>query len=294
MTSLSDSAAAPDFQRLSSSILLHTPLNPAKGQLIILATWMGGAAKHIAKYTTLYKRLAPNAKILLIKGTIENMLYPHSIQRQNFKPAVAPILSLLKECGYTTPNTPPETPPRILLHVFSNGGANSVSQLLYLLQQEIHAPLPLTGLIIDSALAIGGYDHNYHGFLLSLPDNLIFKILGPPALTVFLFVMENSIALGRYPRPEDLYRETMLDEDLLHVAGPREEGFAGKRICYFASTKDVMIPFQDVLSHADEAKRRGWDVEMHMWDDTEHCNHLGQYEAEYTGAVKGMWEKAKL
>jgi hypothetical protein len=294
MTSLPDSAAAPDFQRLSSSILLHTPLNPAKGQLVILATWMSGAAKHIAKYTTLYKRLAPNAKILLIKGTFENMLYPHSIQRRNFKPAVAPILNLLKECGYITPSTPPETPPRILLHVFSNGGANSVSQLLRLLQQELHAPLPLTGLVIDSALAVGGYDHNYHALLRSLPNNPIFKILGAPAVTFLLFVLENSIALGRYPRPEDMYRETMLNEGLLHVAGPREGGFAGKRICYFASTKDVMIPFQDVLSHAYEAKRRGWDVEMHIWDDTAHCNHLGRHEAEYTGAVKGMWEKAKL
>jgi hypothetical protein len=294
MTNLSDNAAAPDFQRLSSSILLHTPPNPAKGQLIILATWMGGAAKHIAKYTTLYKRLAPNARILLIKGTVESMLYPYSIQRRNVKPAVSPVLNLLKECGYTTPSTPPETSPHILLHVFSNGGANSMSQLLRLLHQELNAPLPLTGLIIDSALAVGGYDQNYHGFLRSLPNNLIFKILGPPALTFALFVLENSIAMGRYPRPEDMYRETMLDEDLMQVTAPGEEGFVGKRICYFASTKDVTTPFQDVISHADEAKRRGWDVEMHMWDDTAHCNHLGQHDTEYTGAIKSMWEKAKL
>lgn len=295
MAKLSDSKTEPDFKSLSSSILLHTPQNPAPGQLIILATWMGGQPKHIAKYTALYKRLTPNARILLIKGTLESMLYPYPIQRRNIRPAIPPILDVLDECGYKSTNTTPETAPRILLHVFSNGGANSISQLLRVWREETDAPLPLSGLIIDSALAVGGFHQNYHGFLRSLPSNFIFKIIGPPALLFALFVLETSIALGRYPRPEDMYRETMLDEDLMQVGALGEkEGVLGKRICYFASTKDVTTPFRDVISHAEGAKKRGWDVEMHMWDDTVHCNHLGKHEAEYTRAVRGVWEKAKL
>jgi hypothetical protein len=295
MAAVSDNTTVPDFKSLSSSILLHTPQNPATGQLVILATWMGGQPKHIAKYTALYIQLTPNARILLIKATLGSMLYPYPIQRRNIRPAIFPILDVLDECGYKSTNTAPKTTPCILLHVFSNGGANSISQLLRVWRQEMDAPLPLNGLIIDSALAVGGFHQNYHGFLRSLPSNFIFKIIGPPALLFALFVLETSIALGRYPRPEDMYRDTMLDENSMQVGARGEnEGVLGKRICYFASTKDATTPFRDVISHAEEAKKRGWDVEMHMWDDTAHCNHLGKHEAEYVRAVRGMWEKAKL
>jgi hypothetical protein len=296
MAKLSDSTTVSGFKPLSSSISLHTPQNPAKGQLVILATWMGGQPKHISKYTALYKQLTPNARILLIKCTLESMLYPYPIQRRNIRPAIAPIYNVLNECGYASTNTNPETPPRILLHVFSNGGANTISQLLRVWRQEMEAPLPLSGLIIDSALAVGGFHQNYYGFLRSMPSNFFFqKIIGPPALLFALFVLETSIALGRYPRPETMYREAILDENLMHVGAHGEkEGMRGKRICYFASTKDETTPWRDVISHSEEAKRRGWDVEMHMWDDSVHCNHLGKHEAEYTTAVRGVWERAKL
>lgn len=296
MAKPSESTTVPHFKPLSSSILLHAPEKPATGQLIILATWMGGQPKHIAKYISLYKQLTPDAKILLIKCTLDSMLYPYPIQRRNIRPAIAPISEVLNECGYTSSNTNPDTPPRILLHVFSNGGANSISQLLRVWRQEMEAPLPLSGLIVDSALAVGGFHQNYYGFLRSMPSNFFFqKIIGPPALLFALFVLETSIALGRYPRPETLYRECLLDEDLVQVeARSEKDGVRGKRVCYFASTKDETTPWRDVISHSEEAKKRGWDVEMHMWDDTVHCNHLGKHETEYTTAVRGVWERAKL
>ncbi|ORY14641.1 hypothetical protein BCR34DRAFT_461135, partial [Clohesyomyces aquaticus] len=62
-----------------------------------------------------------------------------------------------------------------------------------------------------------------------------------------------------------------------------------KRIFYFASKANQNTPLQDVISHSKEAEERGWDVDLHVWNDTAHCNHLGKHEEEYSGAVRSMW-----
>jgi hypothetical protein len=124
-------------------------------------------------------------------------------------------------------------------------------------------------------------------------------------------MLELSILLGRYPRPETAMRESVLDEKLLQVDSSREDNFSSdsqqqgnqkegrearsgiKRICYFTSKADENTPWKDVVSHAQEAKRRGWDVEVHVWEDSAHCNHLGKHEDEYKDAVWRMWMPVK-
>lgn len=304
--------ATPIFRTQSRFISISEPENAAEGQLVILATWLGGKAKHIAKYVNLYKRLAPNARILLIKGPVDGYLWPYRIQRRYIRPAIAPIAEVLKASkyndrdGHDTAQT--EARPHILLHIFSNGGANNVLQLLQVWKLEMGIPLPLSGLIIDSALAAGGYKQNYRAFQQSIPNHPILKLLSPIPSIGGLLLLEASIALGRYPRPETAMRECVLDETLLQVRGMdcRVEQnrnaitspSKAKRICYFASKADQNTPFQDIISHAEEAKRRGWDVDLRLWNDTQHCNHLGKHEKEYTQAVSDMWTpvtiKAKL
>jgi hypothetical protein len=299
-------ADSTGFWSLSRSIFLYEPREYVNGQLVILATWLGGAAKHIAKYTSLYKALAPSAKILLIQAPMDSFLAPYPIQRRNIRPAIDPIAQVLRECrGVQTSGKDREATdylasPHILLHIFSNGGANNINQLLQVWKSEIGSPLPLYGLIIDSALAVGGCRQNYRGFQQSLPNGLTFRLLGPVAASYALLVLETSIALGRYPRPETAMRQCIFDETLLQVGGSESlpnERFKSrktKRICYFASKADQNTPFQDVVSHSQEAMQRGWDVDLHLWDDTTHCNHLGKHEKEYLEAVKNMWTPEKL
>lgn len=302
MSRESGKAQSTGFRLLSRSISLYEPGEPAKGQLIILATWLGGTAKHIAKYISLYKSLAPKAKILLIQAPMGSFLAPYPIQRRNIRPAIGPIAQVLQECGYSAKSsskhhdsTHSVSGPQILLHIFSNGGANNVQQLLQVWKSEIGSPLPLSGLIIDSALAVGGCRQNFRGFQQSIPNGLMFRLVGPVAASYALLVLEISIALGRYPRPETAMRQCVLDETLVQVGWPKNPSDDSpkpgktKRICYFASTADQNTPFQDIISHSQQAKARGWDVDMHLWHDTPHCNHLGKHEQEYVEAVKNMW-----
>ena len=144
-----------DFILIGPQTFLYTPPKPTR-QLIILCTWLGAAPKHIAKYTVLYRSIAPNARILLIESTFSNLTSAFECQQQvvKFAPAVAAVLDTLAvvECKQYSQPHPAESEmrhvddrktiprlrqttylssqvqPKILLHIFSNGGMNSATR----------------------------------------------------------------------------------------------------------------------------------------------------------------------
>jgi len=168
MSNVSDPSRTLEFRPLGRFVSIYEPKDAAEGQLVILATWLGSKTQHIAKYVTLYKRLAPNAKILLIRASVDGFLWPYSIQKRNIRPALDPIAGVLKECGDNNDdvvgNPLTKARPHILLQIFSNGGANNVLKLLHVWKSEMGIPLPISGLIIDSAIGAGGYKQNSHAF----------------------------------------------------------------------------------------------------------------------------------
>lgn len=159
----------------------------------------------------------------------------------------------------------------------------------------------LSSLIVDSTLSVGGVQQNFRGFQQSIPNGLLSsKTLGAIAASLGILVSETSIALGRFPRPEIAIRACIFDDTLIQVDGPeviskgdptngsprsgRKQG-----ICYLASKVDQNTPFEDVVSHAKEARGRRWYVDLHLWGDTLHCNHISKHEEEYAKAIKSMW-----
>lgn len=165
-----------DFIVIGPRTFLYTPPKPTSGQLIVLCTWLGAARKHIAKYTDLYRCIAPNARILLVESSM-GILTSAFVHRQrviNFAPAAAAVLATLAECQRQSPPHPKESPngrldnektslqirqsilssnqpqPKILLHIFSNGGMNSATHLLHVLRSRMNEPLTLKGMLFDS------------------------------------------------------------------------------------------------------------------------------------------------
>lgn len=241
---------------------------------------MGAAEKHISKYTTTYSELIPNTRILLIKGTLDGPLYPYSVQEKAIEPAAQSVRAVLNE----------QAEPCILVHLFSGGGTRTFTNLLHVLHRQLAKPLPMVGLIIDSAGTRGGFKQAYNGFQESLPKGIISKLFGPPVATIALLFLHASIALGRYDAPEKIEREAILNQNLINV----RSSSGGKRVCYFASKKDKLIPWEDTADHADMAREMGWDVKIFVYEDTSHCNHMSGHEQEYKGAIKSMWMKSKL
>ena len=308
-----------DFIKIGPRTSLFTPQKPSSGQLIIICTWLGAASKHISKYIALYRKIAPGARILLIESNVPILISSYVKQRDHIKPAVSAVLDTLAECDIGTapsedteaasyahnlvdnnkrhvsdPSNTSKSTPRVLLHVFSNGGTNTATQLLIVLNARLEAPLPLVGLLCDSCPAEGTYWRSYDAMVLSLPKDIATRFLGALACHCILVLLYTWIACGN-ENPASLQRRTMLDGDTVSL---RWEGEFGEvngntlkgRVCYFYSKEDRMCLWSDVRRHAEEARKLGWDVREVVFEGSGHCAHYSKYEDRYADTVKSMWD----
>ncbi|KAI1804892.1 hypothetical protein F4811DRAFT_256664 [Daldinia bambusicola] len=265
------------FVELASHIFLYTPSDYKTGQLVLFCPWLGAADKHMAKYADIVRRVAPNAKVLLLKSYVSDMITSYSMQERNMKPAVHAVCQLLEECEGITK-------PRILLYVMSNGGINSATHLLVMLDRRLKKPLPLIGVMCDSNPTGSSYMKTCRAFWYSFPTRFPHIILATVCIHVIVSLLYMSIAMGRYEAPEDYWRKAILDDRLI----------SNKRIAYIASKADKITVWRDVSSHAEQARKKGWEVREFILEDTPHCNHISKYERLYVNTVADLWKGKKL
>lgn len=272
--------AGPIFTPLGPRISLFCPEDAAPGELIILCTWLGAGKKHVAKYAAGHQKIAPHAKILLLESSVWNIASPYVQQWAAIRPAAEVVLGVLDDCSNAKGS---KTDPKIIIHTFSNGGTNNATQLLIALQQRLRHPLPVTGILCDSGPARGTYRKSFHSMLLSLPKGLFWKFVGP---VIILFVTNTLFAsqLIGWEKPERIYRRTLLDAQFVDC----------KRICYAFSKADTHVDWDDITSHADEARAKTWEVRELEFEGTPHCNHISQYPLEYLGAMERVWKGETL
>lgn len=302
-----------EFVKIGPRTSLFVPPKPASGQLIIICTWLGAARKHIVKYISLYQAIAPSARILLIESNVPILISSYVKQRRDIKPAVAAVLDTLTSRSPTlfpsgtlsktatdrqhavntgsSGSNSDSTNPRILLHVFSNGGTNTATQLLIVLNAHLKAPLRLAGLLCDSCPAKGTYWRSYDAMVLSLPKDLASRMLGALVCHCILILLYTWIACGN-ENPASLNRRTMLDEGTVSACwGEEGEGNkGGGTVCYLYSKEDRMCLWEDVTAHASEARRLGWDVREILFEGSGHCAHLQRDEGRYGDAVWSVWD----
>ncbi|MCJ1405566.1 hypothetical protein MMC11_008794 [Xylographa trunciseda] len=301
-----------DFTIIGPRTSLYTPPCPISGELIIICTWLGAAHKHVSKYTHLHRRIAPGARILLIESNVPILVSSYARQRRCIQSAAFLVLDTLAECGYHTPiehptssddSSPPSPasekapqPPKILLHIFSNGGANTATQLLLALHARLRGPLPLAGLVCDSCPAKGTYWKSYNAMVLSLPKDPPTRFLGALAVHFLLVLLYAWIAAGN-ENPAALMRRTLLDAETVCTRvegevekrgdGERQEGV--RRGCYLYSDADAMVEWTDIRDHAAEARSLGWEVREVRFTNSPHCGHLAVHEERYVKAVEEVW-----
>jgi hypothetical protein len=267
----------PVFDELGPRMSLFKPEDPAPGQLVVLCTWLGAGKKPIAKYAEGHRTIAPRARILLIESSVWNIASPYTRQWKAIEPAAEVVLAVLADCSNAS------VKPNIMIHTFSNGGTNSATQLLIVLQRQLGYALPVTGILCDSGPARGTYTKSFQSMLLSLPKGLLWRIIGPIAITFVINVLFGSQLIG-WEKPETIYRRTLLDRNLINC----------RRIYYVFSKADTHVDWHDITSHADDARRKSWDVRELEFDGTPHCNHISKYRTEYFEAMRRIWEGGAL
>ncbi|MCJ1328400.1 hypothetical protein MMC10_005077 [Thelotrema lepadinum] len=328
-----------EFVHIGPRASLYTPAKSSPGQLVVICTWLGAARKHITKYTTLYQRIAPGARILLIESNVPILVSAYARQRSLIQCAVSAVLDTLSECGFLDEShtsskeglsTPAEeshpdhvdvatsrkSSPKIVLHTFSNGGTNTVTQLLIELRKRLPCSIPISGIVMDSCPAKGTYWRSYNAMVLSLPPGVATRLAGAVAVHFLLVLLYTWIAWGN-ENPASLMRRTLLDEHTLCNAvdgtkrgrnteitsGPISDEETHERaqddvtanatghLCYLYSKEDRMVDWTDISDHAEDARHKGgWRVAEIVFDGSAHCAHMSQFEDQYVSAVEAMWE----
>jgi hypothetical protein len=240
--------------------------------LVILSTWMDASPKHIAKYIAGYRVIYPKAAFVVITNSMSDVTYRwEKVQRDRLRPVLAIVEEMQSEAS--TPK------PRILLHVFSNGGVNQACNLANMYREEHNSPLPVTGMILDSCPGKPDYTSGLAAFTVGLPKfkPLRFILLGLIHILLAIFYISNHLLPSR--NLLEVLRQRLNDSTLFPLQAPR---------AYFYSKSDKMVNWEHVESHATEARKLGWKVDQEMFDGSAHVGHLVSDSTRYWKLVQNI------
>ena len=235
-----------DFEKLTDAISYHHP-QPSEGKqepkngpsLILLCTWMSAHRKHISKYTSHYRLKYPDADLLIIESSIADIFYRTNATQQHRLHLARDIL---------TSHITGQENRQILLHVFSNGGAQAAVQLATSLSPETR-PKAFSAIIFDSCPGEATYARSHQAMSHSLPKNsLPARILGPLLIHLTLCLFYLAIFVCRFESVLTRSRKCLNDPEMFGTQVPR---------LYVFSKADELVPWRDVESHAEDAGRKG-------------------------------------
>lgn len=237
---------------------------------------MSANRKHIAKYTSQYRQQYPDAGILVVESGVADMVYrSNKTQQQRLyiaRDALVPYIA------YTKPG---HDPPRVVLHVFSNGGAQCAIQLAALLPPDTrrHA---FRAIIFDSCPGTATYQRTVHAMSLSMLRSPLAKIIGPPVIHLVLCFLYFALWVTGAEDVITRIRRQLNDHMLFDPEVPR---------LYMYSRADQLVPWQDVKSHADDAKSKGYKKTNElMFESSAHCAHAMSHKDQYWQAIGALLE----
>ncbi|KAL5342357.1 hypothetical protein BJX70DRAFT_318160 [Aspergillus crustosus] len=272
-------------------IWLYEPLRagnyagPDRGPaVIVLCTWLGGATpRRIAKYVDYHRQLFPQSAILLITtGMIDITVRPFSVIRARLQPAREAIRRILRPyAGTLKTNT-----NGVLLHIFSHGGSNIAIQLILSMQDPHHPSgihrLPLQGIIFDSCPGDTTFMRNYQASVYSLPPTpLPIQMLNKALLFPAIGVITGLQNLGITSSIGEMQKQ-FNDSLVVSAIVPR---------LYLFSKADTTIHWEEVQTHFDDARVRGYNVASVIFQKSPHCALIVEDEKRYWGSVQQFWEK---
>ena len=133
-----------EFQKIGyntyiwTSPLYESNLSPP-APLVLLFSWNAAAGKHIAKYTAAYQGLFPTSRILLVRCYTPDMM-----RRLG---ACGPLLKPVMDVVHEHVGSKGE----VLVHSFSNGGANQVNEFAMAWKKQYGTMMPMRAHILDSS-----------------------------------------------------------------------------------------------------------------------------------------------
>ncbi|GAB7325159.1 hypothetical protein MBLNU13_g09239t1 [Cladosporium sp. NU13] len=264
-----------DFENIGEGISYsrqpHQKTSQNGPSLVVLCTWMSAACKHISKYTQQYRQQYPDADILVVESGVAEMVYRSNPSQQiRLQPARDVLLS------HTSQNAQGHSQREAVLHVFSNGGSQCAIQLATSLPEPIRLNA-FSAIIFDSCPGTATYQRTIQSLTLSMPKSPLTKYLGPPILHAVLCLLYLSLFVTG---AEDVITRIRMQLNDRKIFGPKVPRL------YIYSKADKLVPYQDVKSHVDDAKIKGYRATSEvLFETSAHCAHAMAHKEQYWQAV---------
>ncbi|CAG8959230.1 hypothetical protein HYFRA_00012588 [Hymenoscyphus fraxineus] len=271
---MSRPTALDHFTQLNHAVYLHQPANtrPPTSQdpdLILLLGWMDALPRHLSKYAAAYENLYPSSRILIVTtSALDISIYSRAANWKRVEPALEVLYSLDADGA------------KILMHLFSNGGAFTGMLLANGYREKMGKVLPVCGMVLDSSPGRTRHEATIRAFSLGMPKNVVLRTIGVFLLRVFLVCWRVNDILRRQPNLIDQVRVELNDPAVFE---------AGAKRLYVYSVNDDMVEWRDVEEHIKEAKERGYGVEVGRFEGSGHVAHMLFDSERYWGAVERLW-----
>lgn len=245
---------------------------------------MDAQEAHLAKYTAKYQALYPDSYILLIRSFVYHFVgskFPGEIA-----PSVPVIRSILAEEGDGAGSN---QYPKMLVHVFSNGGSTMLKYLYDLYpktaSQGESPSLPAHVTIFDSAPGRFQWSRSVTAFALSAArSNLVVRM--------FVTAMAHLMSALYWVLTVPWGRGGFLERTWL-AHNVKAKNQTETRRTYIYSKEDKLVDYKDIEEHAAQARERGYQVTLEEFKGTAHVAHTRGDEARYWSIVRDTWESAK-
>ncbi|KAG2061095.1 hypothetical protein BDR06DRAFT_947613 [Suillus hirtellus] len=254
--------------------------------VILIFGWMGAQLRHLQNYTNAYTKIYPNASQIVVRCN-PNVFWTTTGTKQR---RLMPVIDALEALHCFPSSSSAEPPPRILTHVFSNGGSLQMTILGHMLRRKYGSALVqqliTSTLILDSCPATGSLKTIKLAFSAVIRNPILRVIVLTMLYTMHFVGLGLSLVFGK---------RIMLMENLrIEMWNPRVLPWMGLHTprLYLFSRKDKLIPWQDVTQHAEIAKERGMDARCELFEESEHVAHIRVEPERYWASVQGIWAAA--
>jgi len=265
-----------------------TANNTTKGPTAILIFgWMSAQLSHLHQYTRYYSEVYPQATQILVRS---HPSFFFRTEKAN-DAVLAPVIEELEAAGCIAPSKPKghvdaKEPARILVHAFSNGGAFGLTRLGRLLLRRLPSSQRLTSVIVlDSCPGNDGFGSTIKAFMTSITNPLM-RIAFVLVLSLMYGYMTLLHILANTPPIFDVLKAALLNPRVVPWVDERSP-----RV-YIFSKNDEMVPWQQVMAHAEKAKELGMDVRIKLYEQTSHVTHMRADPGTYWATIGEAWGDA--
>ncbi|KAJ3851502.1 hypothetical protein EV368DRAFT_65692 [Lentinula lateritia] len=257
---------------LTSTYNLLEPLNPPN--IILIFGWMGAKLYHILKYTKVYEDMFPNATQVIITSNPQLFWSSNRTRMKN----LLPVMEILEAHGCSG--------------ALPLGGGVQLLTLGNLLRSKSTLGLyeaHVSAMVIDSCPGTPSLWRTVQAFCIFLPT-----LLRIPSVILVTFIygiitLIKQWVFGVQPISERLKEGLLRKGSQGGILPWMNEQTPRMYVC---SKKDDLIPIDQIEEHVKEARRRGLNAKIEMYEDTPHVAHARSYPERYWGAVKDLWVSA--